>query len=157
MAVLSEWSQLSTLAGGDWNMADDVALVAGEFRDLATRQVGAKRREFFGSSKIYNGVDDRGTLTADINTDSPADIAGTLRLVVRQTDGVTQQFIKDFYSTDFEAGVKVGKGGKTGNENQVFAAGEDSYLVVQYRPDSDATASKDDCTLQIPITIQSLG
>lgn len=146
---------IKTLKVADMTMADDVALTTTDFVDVMTYKVPPKQKIFFGNGKINLGVDDRGTFKMDLNTDVPGDIAGVSRLLLRDANGISSTFIREDISSDYESGVKVGKGGKTGNEPAPFVT-QDEYLVIQAKADSAATASKADSTLELPVTIQAL-
>lgn len=154
MAIKSEY--IKTLTKNELTIEATVAVVTTKYVDIATYQVPPKQRIFLGNGKINLGVDDRGTFLMNLNTSVPADIAGVARLLLRDANGISSNFIREDLSVDYESGVKVGKGGKTGNEGNVPFITEDEYLVVQFQADSAATISKADSTIYIPVTIQAL-
>lgn len=155
MAIKSEYIKTLTLAS-DLTMETTVALVAGKYIDLATYQVPPKQRIFVGHGKINLGVDDRGTFKANINTVAPADIKGSMRILLRDANGINSVFLREDLSDDYETGVRVGKGGKTGNEGNAPFVTEDEYIVLQHNPTASATATKADSTISLPVTIQAL-
>lgn len=152
--ITSEFPKTFQIA--DFTMSSSVSANTTDYVDVATYTVPPKQRIFFGNGKINLGVDDRGTMKLDFNTNSPADIAGVARLVLRDANAIQSRFIREDISADFEAGVKVGKGGKTGNEPQLLSVQEDEDLVIQFRADSSADISKADSSINLPVTIQTL-
>lgn len=147
---------IRTLTKSNVTMEDTVAVVDNKFVDVWTYQVPAAQYIFFGNGRINLGVDDRGTYQANYNTSVPADIPGISRLILRDANGINSTFIREDLSVDYETGVKVGKGGKTGNEANKPFVKQYEYLVGQFQADAAATISKADSTLYVPVTVQAL-
>lgn len=145
-----------TLQLSDFTMAATVGTVTANFVDMATFQVPAKQIIFPGNGAINLGVDNRGEWKADWSTAVPASIPGVNRLVLRDANGVSSKFIREDISADVIAGVKVGKGGQTGNEKVLPAVQEDEFIVLQFKSTAAATATAADSTATLPVTIQAL-
>lgn len=143
-----------TLKLSDFTMASTVALVAGDWRELAYLQVPAQQLRQFGYGAIVNGVDDRGTFKLAVNTSSPAAISGSARLVVKDANRLTTSVILDDRSEVLASGTDLGDGVRLGAS--LPAAKEDSYLVIEYDPDSSATATSADSDALVPVTITAL-
>lgn len=154
MRIKSEY--IKTLTKNELTMEATVDVVSTKYVDIATYQVPPKQYIYLGNGRINLGVDDRGTFLMNLNTAVPADIAGVSRLLLRDANGISSNFIREDLSVDYEAGVKVGKGGKTGNEDKQLFVSEDEYLVLQFQGDASATISKVESTIYIPITVQAL-
>ena len=154
MAIKSEF--IKTLTKNDFTIATTVAVLSTKYVDIASQIVPPKQRIFVGHGKINLGVDDRGTYKADINTTAPADIPGVTRILLRDANAINSVFLREDLSVDYETGVKVGKGGKTGNEQNLPFVTEDEVIIIQMMADSGATMTKADSTIYLPVTIQAL-
>jgi len=148
---------IKTLTVNEVTMADDITVVSTKYTDVWYYQVPPKQRIFLGNGQINLGVDDRGTFKADYNTEAPAAVAGVSRLLLRDANGIVSNFIREDLSVDYETGVKVGKGGNTGNERNKLFVTEDEYIVGQLKSDTASIIiSEADSTLFVPVTIQAL-
>ena len=147
---------IRTLTKNDVVIEATVSVLTTKFVDLWTYQVPPKQRIFLGHGRINLGVDDRGTYKADYNTTAPAAVPGVSRLILRDANGINSVFVREDLSVDFEVGVKVGKGGKTGNEPNAPFVTEDEFFVGQYMRDAAQIITKADSTLFIPVTVQAL-
>ena len=155
MAVKSEY--IKTLTLSDMTMDTTVGVLTSGYVDLAVYQVPKDQAVFFGNGRINLGVDDRGTFKATFKSSGGlATMDGSIRLVLRDTNGIRQPFIRDDLAADVSTGVKVGKGGKTGNEGQLLFAKENYYLVLQAKADTAITVTKADSTMNLPVTILAL-
>jgi len=146
------------LTKADFTLAN-TALTAGTYIDLYTLQVPAKQIRWFGegNSGSSNSVDTRGTWTMDVKTSAPASIPGNARLVVSDANRTRDVFIRDVRSEQLSAeGIKVGFGGRNGQNAPFYSSGQDAFLIIKFKADSTATASSSDSMLSIPSTIQNL-
>ena len=154
MAIVSEY--IKTLVIGDMDMETTVVCPADEFVPLMKIRVPVRNRYFIGNGKINLGVDDRGTFKLDVETTAPANIPGSSRIKIYDSNMLNSRFIRDDISADAVAGVKTGIGGKTGNESRLPASDEYEYIVIEFSATATATATVADTTVQLPITIQAL-
>lgn len=157
-AATSEF--IRTLTASDLtNVA--TALTNTNFADIYTYKVPAKQAVFVGNGKINLGVDDRGSYSMNIQTSAPANIPGVARIIISDANRVNSQFIREDLSADILAGTsskKVGKGGMTGTESQLKYVTQDQYVVLQYKSTAaTATLSAANCTVNLPVTVQTLG
>ena len=153
MTAIGEY--IKTLKISDFTMASTVDVLASGYNDVAVYQVPVRQRIFVGNGRINLGVDDRGTLKVDLQTSAPANIPGVSRLLYRDANGLKSDFLREDISIDATAGVKVGIGGKTGNEGKITFAPQYDFIVIQYQSESDAVVSKDDSVIYLPVTIQA--
>lgn len=146
----------------DFTLPTTVALVTGTYLDIATMKTPAQQLRAFGFGAIENGVDDRGVYKLAVNTSAPAQIAGSSRLVVRDANGVVNQFVREDSSNDLASttslgtGVRVPRGGLYNNGKGGWFAKQDSFLVIQFNPTTSATATLANCLAQVPLTIIAL-
>jgi len=156
--VTSEYP--TTLTINDLTGESSVGLNASTYTTILRYQVGRRQRVFFGNGSLYLGNDTRGTFTANLNTSAPADIQADIRVLYEDVNGVRSVFLRGMLYTDYESGVKVGKGGDTGlanNGQRLLFAPENDYIVFEARTVSGtATYSKADSTCFVPITVQTL-
>jgi hypothetical protein len=150
----------STLTIQNMTMASSVAVVDSDFTPIATYKVPAQQQITFGNGSLLpTGAEDRGILRADFNTSGPADISGSLRFIVADSNQYRRNFIRDVRSEEYESteGVRMGEGGKTGGpqDTPFFYAGRDSLLILEFKADANATIDKSESSLTLPITIKS--
>lgn len=142
-----------TATKNDFDIDSTVSCTAGKYTEIANMQVPAQQLRFWGNGGIINGVDDRGVLKMDLNTSAPALIPGTVRLVVADANKVVRNFVQEIRTEDLDS--TVGTYTRLAKYSSVGAK-EDSYLLVEFNPDSTATISKADSTISAPITIRTL-
>jgi len=132
----------------EFSMDISVDLVAGKYIELMSMKVPAQQIRFWGNGSIINGVDDRGIFKLSVADANGNEIKGTARLVVSDANKVNRNFRREDRTEDLSTnGVKVGK--------DVVGAGEDSYLIVEFKPDASATADKAHTSVFAPITVRT--
>jgi len=153
--IKSEYKR--TLLVGDVTIGSTIAVVSSNYTEVFTVKVPVSQRMFWGNGRINLGVDDRGTLKLQAKTAADADIPGVWRFELKDANGIVSRFIREDLQTDTTSGVKVGKGGATGNEGGLFFAKENEYLVAKFKSTAaSATIDSTKGTYQIPVTVQAL-
>jgi len=157
MNILSKYVKIETFdtlttAGSsvDLKTVDD-------FTNIAEKEVPNNQLIAFGGGRIVGGVDDRRTFTADLNTSSPSDIDAAIRLTVADPNKQQFDFVDEYNSTEYEAGVRIGEGGGTGNRSKKQAKPENHFVLVQAATlTGTATVSYSDSSLTIPLTVMTV-
>lgn len=159
MRVISEY--IKTLIQSEFDTHADVQVNASNDTVIAEHRIPTKQRWFIGNGAILDGVDTRGTFTTVLKETTPGDVDnGVLQLRIADANKLRSNFIREDRITDVDSGVKLGKGGKIGNERSLMFASEDEYIQVTCRLDAGETAVTYDAsasTIKLPITIQALG
>lgn len=120
---------------------------AGTYLKVLEYVVPAQQRITYGAGRIVNGVDDRDTLVLRFKDSGGSTIHGWVRLAVADANEVVKQLIIEKRTEELETGVKLGV--------QKYWAREDSKLIIEFKPDANATISKIEG--RIPATIRYVG
>lgn len=159
MKVLSEY--IKTLIQSEFDTHADVEVNASNDTVIAEHRIPTKQRWFLGNGAILDGVDTRGTFSTTLKETTPGDVDnGVLQLRIADANKLRSDFIREDRITDVDAGIKVGKGGKVGNEKTLKFATEDEYIQVTCRLDSGESAVTYDASassISLPVTIQAMG
>ena len=132
----------------DFDMDTTVSLKSGKWIELMNMKIPAQQIRNFGNGFIINGVDDRGIFKLDVKTSGDTNIPGTCRLTVSDANYVNRYFLREDRSEDLTEGIRL--------PYTKPAAGEDSYLIVEYKPDSDADADATKTSISMPLTYTNL-
>lgn len=133
----------------EFSIDTTVTLPAGKYTEVFVMSVPAQQIRTWGARGILGtGVDDRGTLTFAIKDASGTTIAGSARMIVTDAGRNSRVPLEEVRSTEGVTGRRVA-------EAKDKYVGEDSLLILEYKPDSDATATGANCTISAPITILS--
>lgn len=146
-----EFKKTATIS--DFTMDTTVSCTAGKYTEIAYMQVPAQQKRFWGNGSIIGGVDDRGVLKMDLKNSTPALVPGTVRLVVADANKVVRHFVQEIRTEDLDSTVATYT--RLAKYGQVSAK-EDSYLLIEFNPDSTATLTTANCTISAPITIRTL-
>ena len=131
--------------------ATDIALTAGKYVEVGSKQVGAKQEIAFGTGNTLNGVDTRKNAIIRLDSASGQITNGTLRLVVADANLINQVPVQEDLLANWSSGVAV--------EEKALASGEDAYLKIQVNS-GDATTidfSDTDIVCNIPAVVKNLG
>jgi len=157
MRLLSKYVKIETLDTLTTTGSSVDLKQVDNFTNVAEKEVPNNQVIAFGGGRIVGGVDDRRTFTADLNTSSPSDINAAIRLTVADPNKQEFDFVDEYNSTEYEAGVNIGEGGGTGNRAQKQAKPENHFLLIQAATLSGtATVSYSDSSLTIPLTVMTV-
>jgi len=129
--------------------ATDVSCPSGKYTKVAYYQVPAQQQIAIGAGEIANGVDSREYVQIRFDSAS-GQIAGKIRVGYTNANETNIQIVKEERSDNIGTASTVKLG-----ETKGLRAGEDSYLVIYFSPDSTTTVDYSDADNKVllPVTV----
>jgi hypothetical protein len=126
-----------------------LVLTTAKWNEVCRKTTGAQQILNWGVGIVAGGVDTRETATIRLDS-SAGNIAGKIRLVVTDANGIQVIPIYENNNTNFASGVKLALANP--------GARQDSALVIQSKPDSTTTLdfTDADTAFNIPVTVTNL-
>jgi len=118
---------------------------AGTYQKVLEKVVPAQQILRYGTGAIKGGVDDRGTWKLEFKDASGNTISGWVRLSYADANEVRKQMVVEKRTEELAEGVKL--------EETPPGVKEDSKLVVEFKPDSDASIDFSKSSGLFPITV----
>ena len=143
--VKSKFPRTATLSEFT-NVQTDVK--ANTFQKIYEYVVPAQQGIRYGKGAIVNGVDDRGTLILVLKDNNGNAISGWVRLAYVDANEINKRVVMEERTEVLEAGLPLGE--------TPPGVKEDSKLIIEFKPDSDAKISPVKSKGQIPLTIYTL-
>ena len=128
----------------EFGFTADISVNAGEWKRIGIVEVPAQTYLTFGAGAIANGVDYRREAKVILKDGSGNLIPGKVRFEITNAQETYHRLVSEERTEELENGVKLGE--------YPAKAKEDSKLVILFKPDSNATVSKDNSTVLIPTT-----
>ena len=145
----------SVLRKEDFGMSGTTQVFGGKFNEIGKYRVGAKQIISFGAGNVVLGNDLREPVYVVLKDSNDNLIKGKIRFVVTDANEVSAQNIDEqrvevmnIPPTDKVNSYKLGE--------SAYAAGEDAYLKIEFKPDSDATIDWSQSEVHIPVTVMML-
>ncbi|HIQ50298.1 MAG TPA: hypothetical protein EYH56_03850 [Nanoarchaeota archaeon] len=145
---------IKTLTKEDFSLVD-TQVFSGKYNEVCRLRVPAQNVIYWGAGAVMDGVDLREPIQIVFKDSNGNEIRGWVRIKVHDANDVrTVTLLEDrsekfsIPPTDRINAYKLGimKPG----------AKEDSYLVIEIKPDQDATISAQNSVLNIPVTVVNL-
>jgi hypothetical protein len=127
------------------------SVTAGTYTRVFEKQVPAQQYLAWGTGAIQGGVDNRGILFIDIKDSTPSTIAGKVRLSVSDANYLNEKVIMEERTERLNATQTDRTLAQFLAENQI-KVGEDSRLIISFKPDTTSTISVSNTTLTTPVT-----
>ena len=115
------------------------------YSKVAQYVVPAQQGIKFGKGAIINGVDTRGILKLEFQDANDNTIHGSVRLAYVDANEVEKHVVVEKRTEELAEGVRLGE-----TEEGVK---EDSKLIIEFKPDADATIDASKSSGLIPLTI----
>lgn len=129
--------------------ATDVECPAGAYTKIAYYKVPAQQQIALGAGEIATGVDSREYVQVRFDSAS-GQIAGKIRIGYTNANETNIQIVKEERTDNIGTASTVKLG-----EVKNLRAGEDSYLVIYFNPDSSTTIDYSDADNKVllPVTV----
>jgi hypothetical protein len=133
-------------------------LVSSTMQDVFKMKLGAKQVAFWGHGNDKKGFDDRAPFTIEFQETDGTPVHGSVRLITQTANEYHAGTYTDFRTENSLEAVRdkgyAIKSGETNAQGQRVGAGEDAYLVIQFKPDEDKVIDVTKCKLIATITKQ---
>jgi len=128
----------------EFGLTADVSVTANEWKRIGEIMVPAQTYLTFGAGAIANGVDYRRECKIILKDGSGNLISGKVRFAILNNAETKKIVVAEERTESLEQGVKLGE--------YPVKAKEDSKLVLEFKPDADATVSASNSTILVPTT-----
>lgn len=130
---------------------------AGIFQDVFKIKLGAKQKAFWGYGDKSNGVDTRAQFICELQKADASIIGGKIRLSTQTPNEYPFDNYSDFRTENAKvAAVNPIRTGLRNDLGKVIGAGQDSFLVIEFKPDADATIDLTKSTILATLTKEEL-
>jgi len=144
-----------TLTKEHFGLVSDVQVFAGKFNEIGRYRVPAQQKVYWGSRSLSR-VDEIGEPIQIVLKDTNGnEVTGWLRLKVHDANDTKTVNLLEERSEKFTIPV-------TDRDNAIKlpmmkpGAREDSYLVIEFKPDNDVTISASNSKIIAPVTVITL-
>jgi len=128
----------------EFGLTSDVDVNADEWKRIGEIIVPAQTYLTFGAGSISNGVDYRRTCKIVLKDGSGNLISGKVRFAILNNAETRKIVVAEERTESLEQGVKLGE--------YPVKAQEDSKLILEFKPDANATISASNSTILVPTT-----
>jgi hypothetical protein len=144
-----------TLTKEHFGLISDVQVFAGKYNEIGRYRVPAQQIVCWGSRSLSRTTDIGEPIQIVLKDSNGNEIKGWIRLKVADANNVNTRVLLEERSEKFTVPV-------TDRDNAIKlpqmkpCAREDSYLIIEFKPDSDATISASNSTIIAPVTVFTL-